>query len=127
MKTGTAIKKILSQRKMTIKQLAEKADIPLNTLYSITKRNNDNVKSANISKVLVALEITAEEFYMRKAGHETSINLSDQEKAFEWLLLKAFNRLNNVGKAEALKRIAELGMIETYAQRTVIEYGIRDN
>lgn len=67
MKTGAMLKTLLSQREMTIKQLAEKTGIPINTLYSITKRNTDNIRNVNLEKILNALEITELEFYVLSA------------------------------------------------------------
>lgn len=67
MKTGTVIKSLLSKKEMTIKQLSEKSGIPLNTLYSITKRDTDNIRSDNLMKILSALGLSISDFYQESA------------------------------------------------------------
>lgn len=57
MGVGTNLKEILRDRKMTIKQLSEKADIPLNTLYSITKRDSERVDRVILNRIAAALNI----------------------------------------------------------------------
>ena len=145
MKTGTIIKTLLSQRGMTIKQLAEKTHISVNTLYSITKRNTDNIQSANLEKILSALDLSELEFhneamlYQAKQigdrlnrfrdgnfppGDLRRISLPD-ESGFgdcrlsedEETIIGAYWQLSNAGKEEALKRIIELGMIEKYKKK----------
>lgn len=57
MGVGTNLKEILRDRKMTIKQLSEKAAIPLNTLYSITKRDSERVDRVILNRIAAALNI----------------------------------------------------------------------
>ena len=54
---GATIKSLLNAKKMTVKQLAENTGIPINTLYSITKRDCQNVRSDNLSKIASALGV----------------------------------------------------------------------
>lgn len=56
MGVGLNIKEILRDKKMTIKQLAEQTNIPLNTLYSITKRDSERVDKIIINRIAAALE-----------------------------------------------------------------------
>ena len=55
MGVGLRIKEILRQQGMTIKQLAEKAGISQNTLYSITKRDSQKVDKVLLLKIAAAL------------------------------------------------------------------------
>ena len=59
MGVGLRLKSILRERKITIKKLAEIADIPVNTLYSITKRDSERVDAVIIQRISDALNIPA--------------------------------------------------------------------
>lgn len=54
---GTNIKRLLSVKKMTIKELAEKTGIPVNTLYSITRRDSHSTKTEYLGKISAALDV----------------------------------------------------------------------
>lgn len=58
---GLRIKNILYDRKMTIKQLSEESGVSINTLYSITKRDSDNVDPVILHKLSTALNVSQEE------------------------------------------------------------------
>lgn len=55
MGVGMVLKGILRDKKMTIKQLAENSGIPLNTLYSITKRDSERVDAVILQRIADAL------------------------------------------------------------------------
>ena len=57
MGVGLRLKHILRDRKMTIKQLAENANIPVNTLYSITKRDSERVDPVILRQLSETLEV----------------------------------------------------------------------
>lgn len=57
MGVGTKIKAILKEQKKTIKQLAEESGVPVNTLYSITKRDSEWVTPVVLEKVSQALSV----------------------------------------------------------------------
>ena len=57
MGVGFRIKEILRDKHMTIKELAEKSSISLNTLYSITKRDSERVDNIILQKIANALEV----------------------------------------------------------------------
>ena len=57
MGVGLRLKRILRDRKMTIKQLAENANIPVNTLYSITKRDSERVDPVILRQLSETLEV----------------------------------------------------------------------
>lgn len=58
---GLNLKKILKDRNMTIKELSEKSGVSLNTLYSITKRDNNMSRYDIIEKIASTLDITVKE------------------------------------------------------------------
>lgn len=55
---GFLIKEVLRNKNMTIKQLATDSGIPLNTLYSITKRDSKRVDPVIVSRICETLQIT---------------------------------------------------------------------
>ncbi len=57
MGVGIRLKRILREKKMTIKELAEKADVPVHTLYSITRRDSEKVDPVILEKLASALDI----------------------------------------------------------------------
>ena len=58
---GTNIKRLLAAKKMTIKELSEQTGIPVNTLYSITRRDSESTKSGYLSKISTALGVGVDE------------------------------------------------------------------
>ena len=69
----TAIKSLLSEKGMTIKQLAEKTGISVNTLYSITKRGTGNMYGENLGKILEVLEITKADFFQYSSDDDREL------------------------------------------------------
>jgi len=60
MGVGLRLKTILRNQNMTIKELSEKSGIPLNTLYSITKRDSTRVDPVIIQQVANTLQVPCE-------------------------------------------------------------------
>lgn len=58
MGVGLRIKLILREKKMTIKELANFSGVPVNTLYSITKRDSCNVNSLILADIAKTLELS---------------------------------------------------------------------
>ena len=57
MGVGLRLKEILRNRKMSIKQLSEKSGISINTLYSITKRDSENIDPVIMRRIADTLGI----------------------------------------------------------------------
>ncbi len=71
---GSVVKKLLSDKNMTIKDLSEASGISLNTLYSITKRDSTNIKMDTLRKISQAAGITDEEMLQRiRSEHERAM------------------------------------------------------
>lgn len=52
---GNHLKDILSMKGISIKELSKQTGIPVNTLYSITKRDTKNIRVENLQKIADAL------------------------------------------------------------------------
>lgn len=62
---GVILKNILADKNMSIKELSEITGIPLNTLYSITKRDTVNVRKETLEKISDAVGVPADELIRR--------------------------------------------------------------
>ncbi len=54
---GTNLKQILTSRNMTLKELSECSGISINTLYSITKKDSDNINQTTLSAISKSLDV----------------------------------------------------------------------
>lgn len=74
---GSILKDILAEKNMSIKELSEATGIPLNTLYSITKRDTVNVKQETIEKISLALNVPSDDLVnmLRREVFETQKQL----------------------------------------------------
>ena len=59
---GSILKEVLANKNMSIKELSQITGIPLNTLYSITKRDTVNVRQETLEKISHALDIPTDDF-----------------------------------------------------------------
>ena len=58
---GVRLKEILKDQGLTIKELSELSGVSINTLYSITKRDNNMARYDIVKKIANALDISVEE------------------------------------------------------------------
>ncbi len=101
------LKQLINDTGLKMKAFAEKADIPYTTLRSMLERGIENASVNNVVKICKALNISVETLYDKC---NKSISLSSTEKN----LLSKFNKLNNEGKKEAIKRVDELAELPKY-------------
>ncbi len=71
---GTNLKIILKDRNITIKELSEKSGVSLNTLYSITKRDNNMSRYDIVKKIASALDITVKDLTGYEIDETENIN-----------------------------------------------------
>ena len=79
---GIRIKRILRERKMTIKQLSEESGVSLNTLYSITKRDSTRADPVIIQKVANALMVPVQALYDDKAWVKENSSFAKELSTF---------------------------------------------
>lgn len=117
MGVGTNLKEILRSKKMTIKQLSELADIPVNTLYSITKRDSERVDKVILNRLAAALGVDPYSLYsfdQATAALEERINARERVDT-------ALGKLNHDGQQKAVERVEELTEIPRYRAETGLE------
>lgn len=125
MGTGLILKRILREKGMTIKSLAQKSGISANTLYSITKRDSKNVDPILLEKIAEALDCD----FWELCGAVKKIPLDENvRKMLDGVdslhydsnlpeLKSLFQKLNATGQEVALERIKELTEIPRYQRK----------
>lgn len=117
---GITLKTILRERGMTIKRLAELSGVPLNTLYSITKRDSERIDPVILRQIASALEIdpySLADFDTASKMLEDRINARDR-------ITTALDQLNDVGMVKAADAVEIIAEVPKY-QRTAPQEGGR--
>lgn len=102
------IRNLINNTGLNLKAFSQKANLPYSTLRSMLERGIENASVNNVIKVCSVLNISVESLY--EMAEDTENNLSKEEST----LLENYNKLNNLGKSEANKRISELTEINKY-------------
>ena len=142
MAIGKQLKKILNDKKMTVKELAEKSGVSVNTLYGIIARDNLTIKPDIAVKIKSVLEIDESIIPTTQNTKYNSIdclqeheneeprkkhysilefcNTEDLMQTYDenlTLLIKCYScKLNKLGQKEAAKRVEELTQIKKYTE-----------
>lgn len=103
------LKHIILSRYTSIREFAKVVEIPSSTLTSAFDKGIGGMAVDRIIKICEILNIDIKTF--EPLNNSTS-NLSEQEN----ILLLNFNKLNDLGKNEANKRVAELTEINKYSK-----------
>lgn len=93
---GIKLKMMLKNHNMTIKELAEITGISINTLYSITKRDSENVRFDIYIKIAEALKIPLEELIDEEMI--SNLNIKFMEKTSDDMALINKNKDNDCDK-----------------------------
>lgn len=112
---GSKLKTLLKERNMTIKELSELSDVSLNTLYSITKRDNDSARYDIVEKLASALDVLPGDLLedtrfisTRDINMFTDLikNLPPERQAEEFRkYIRGIMTVSNIGIAEQLKTL----------------------
>lgn len=135
---GLRLKEILRERGITIKQFSKMSGIPLNTLYSITKRDSNRIDQVIFKQITESLNVTnaellgirhvrltpltPEEIKMYEEAEEILAECeAHKDDPSELRILQAYHKLNFSGQCEAVKRIEELTEIPRYRRQDTPE------
>lgn len=125
MTTGERIKAARKEAGMTQGELAARLNIPAQSV-SQWERDLRNPKVETLKKIAVALGVTVSELtgytkhwadFFTVEEFEEEAKREEDERNYK-LLTKHYYRLNDAGKAEAVKRVEELTEIPKYKQST---------
>lgn len=115
---GINLKRILAEKKMTIKELAENSGIPINTLYSITKRDSESVNSSILTKIAKELDVSPFDLTVDTERVTAEYNIIDQIRNIYGSdclnLVTNFIILNDLGKSKACDYVSDLAEQEKY-------------
>lgn len=105
MGAGTRLKEALKTKNCTIKQLADMAGIPLNTLYSITKRDSETISLPVAIQISQALDIDANWLRLGYTleDHDNAVLENVHARQNEAILSTKIKKLNS----EALVKIID--------------------
>lgn len=142
MGTGLLLKEILREKGMTIKSLAQESGISVNTLYSITKRDSNNVDPIVLKKIAATLCCSPRDLVQpaRAAQYDIgySVGFSDGSDAEAWQnhvidelwkqegysfserendLISAFSKMNVDGQLQAVHLIQILSEVPKYQRQ----------
>ena len=113
MGVGKRLKRILNQRDITIKELAELSGISVNTLYSITKRDSKRVDYYTIGLISRALKIDPNELLSDPYPPEIE-SIRQRIKVQNNRLQFALSMLNLDGKDKVIQYAEDIGKIDQY-------------
>lgn len=129
MGTGLILKEMLREKGMTIKALSQQSGISLNTLYSITKRDSDNVDPVIIREIANVLgclprdlvppaRATSVGVLMADMKHRQQMEeLMDEGYTFserENDLIYAFSQMNDDGQWAVVHLAQDLAQVPKY-------------
>ena len=103
------INKLKKEKGLTNSQIAKKAGITVSTLDKITAGINTNPKLDTLQAICRVLGCRLDDFDDNKS--HTPKREADYN---ELKLLEEYNKLNDIGRAEAVKRVSELAQIPKY-------------
>ena len=104
---GNTLNQLIKLRGTNVNELSQKIGVAPTTIYSLIKRDSKKVDIEILIKLSKALNVTAEYFYNCEMSNNTLNNK-------ETILLEHYNKLNEKGKDEAIKRVSELTEIKKY-------------
>ncbi|AJA42495.1 putative Cro/Cl-type repressor (endogenous virus) [Clostridium phage phiCT453A] len=107
------INKIRKEKGFTSKELSQKSKVPIGTLNKILNGQTKNPAYETILALANALNCPVDMF-CKNDEFKLKNNLYNNLSKKETTLLTNFNKLNETGKDEAIKRVEELTQIDKY-------------
>ena len=110
---GTVLKDLLNKKDLTIKELAEKSGLSVNTLYGITKNDNAMVRNETLQKIADALGVSV--------GDMISLLAQDVERQ-EQEFYQARRLLEQAQRLEVIQRNCYMQIREALKELTGYSY-----
>lgn len=102
---GLRLKEILKSKNMTIKELSQESGVSINTLYSITKRDNNMARYDIVEKIALALGVSVEELTGYTINHNIANNIKNP-RLYEVIQSDSSNFNNKRSFADLVMEIA---------------------
>lgn len=96
---------LMAKRNVSVKQLAEKANIPASTIYTLLRRDANRIDVNSIINIAHALEITADELLEGSYSIQEDISLSELERE----LIRRY-RISNSGIRESVEKLLDIDL-----------------
>lgn len=120
---GINLKRILKEKGLTIKELAEISGVSVNTLYSITKRDTEVPTPEIIDKIVNALKINRTDLLtfedLNQSIKNDLISLKQAETSLRSKLFSIAEMLNSAALAELLKNAIDMLQDEDDLYRSI--------
>ncbi|BDR71250.1 hypothetical protein K144313037_p20370 (plasmid) [Clostridium tetani] len=118
MKIGSTLKKLRKDSKLTQKALADKCNMSRGYLADL-EADRYNPSISTLKTISDVLGVSINEFFDGKSAKKENIETLDVSEhprlsKEEEKLISNFNKLNETGKDEAIKRVEELTQIDKY-------------
>jgi transcriptional regulator with XRE-family HTH domain len=104
------IAKLKKELNITTEELSKKSGVPIGTLNKILSGVTKDPKLETLKSLARVLNCTLDDF--------DDENVNKKLKENEIILISNFNKLNDLGKKEANKRIFELSQIKEYTKES---------
>ena len=108
---GSTIKSLLAERRIAVGELAKQIGVPVQTLYSIIRRDNMKIDFDTLLRICDVLEVPIEVFCPSDSGVGVSARAAALQES-EWTLVGRYRALDDHGRqmtdlvmAEELERI----------------------
>ena len=102
---GLRLKEILKSKNMTIKELSQESEVSINTLYSITKRDNNMARYDIVEKIALALGVSVEELTGYTINHNIANNIKNP-RLYEVIQSDSSNFNNKRSFADLVMEVA---------------------
>ena len=113
--------RIQSKRKelgLTLKEIADKVGVASSTIQRYEKGTITQIKLPVLESIAKVLDINPT--WLVKRDAPLKVNFTENTSSKENILIVNFNKLNDLGKDEALKRIEELTYINRYTNTHLV-------
>ena len=115
-----SLKELILNKYKSLREFTLKIEMPYSTLDTILKRGVDKANILNILKICDELNISADKLANGYLVSKT-ININELDSK-TMILVNNFNKLNDLGKKEANKRVSELTEISKYTTNANTQY-----
>lgn len=123
MKIGEKLQALIIEKGTNANELAQRANVPTSTMYSIIKRNNTKADIDVLIRIANILGVPVEYFSEEQSVWSPSANQAEFTEE-EVALIKKYRQLDNDGRFRINKAIeAELELLSSKAEEGAVNCG----
>lgn len=109
---GVRLKEILKNQGLTIKELSKLSGVSINTLYSITKRDNNMARYDIVKKIAKALDISVEELTGQAIDYNKAENVKNAR--LHEVIQKPESESASDKRLDLIKMVAEISTLAAH-------------